>query len=1037
MRCPWRRTSRATGLIGLLLTVAWGSVGLAQTQIEPVPDEFDAWIAPRLAATPAAIERRDPTAGAGGADGVVLLDEQIFLVRADGGHVVAEHRVVQAATPRGAERLARIPAPFLSSSERISLARARRISPDGRVTEMRDDLAFVQTPQVLRDCEHYSEIAELVLLFPRVRPGDAVEYVVVKEAQPTIPGEFTMFLPVADPWPIRDCRRELLLPRDMGDRLTRVPLGIDAEPDGETVGGLSAFRWELGRRAALALEPARAPIRQAGPGIWVSTLRGWDDVARWYAALAADDAGGDASIAELAATLTRGAQGREEIVAALHQAVAREVDYVGIEFGMARLRPKPPETVWGSRFGDCKDQAQLLRALLRHAGIDAHLALVNTAHRGRIEMRAPDFRQFDHVIVAVPEREGGYLFCDPSQAHLRPGELGPSCRGRKALVVRAERAEWVDIPCGESEQLALRFELELDPYGGMKGWMRIEADGYQGRMLIGHLGHGTRERSLEATTDFVGRFFEGVEVVDVQRYEQERGAMLGAYFTAQVETEWRGLKLRVPHGGAILPGVETCRARQTAFYQPLGRSLVEVVYELPEGWGLRGEVPAEQSSSSVASRAHASWSFENGSCLGRLEFEARQRIVPPSAFPSFAGGIEALREWLATPLRIAAEGVVTDSESTGAGESEREEAVRLPRLPTGAGQLRLVDVQYPRNGDLAKRREALVQVRRWFAEDAPTALQAGLEIAVIDQVEGESRKSLEDIRALLDRYGSRAPRKLTAWAEYLMADALREIGQKREALGLYQELAREPGLSPHRRGWAYLEAARVRAENAPLEAMALLDEALRLDSPALCDHVSLMVHLLCQGAPVEVAQDRLQRLASRHPHRSVEAHRRLIEDAAEHLRNGELVPAKAVARVVTPLIAEAESLSELRPKARCLERSLVRTECCLGIARRIESHLSNHAPPWWDDVALDAGALGRDRLVIVLQQLDRSEQARRFVRGTVELISRWQVAPDFFGFLLWRCAEHLEGSGLSPELAEKFRAWSDELPEDVRYVPQP
>lgn len=1034
--------------IGVLVPALLLAVPLAAWAggLEAVPADYSRWLEPRLAPTPPALAAGDVMVdGKQTPNGVVLLDEEIRLAHSDGSRIRAVHRVLQPLTPRGAERLARVPHPFLSCSETVSVARARLLSPDGATTRMREDLMFVQTPEVLRGCEHYSELAELILLFPRVRPGDRVEYVVVQRADETIPGEFTAFLPIADPWPIRLARRELLLPSPLAARLKSVPVGIDGRaPQSEPVDGPDghvAFSWRFEDRPSIALEPGRAPVRQSGPGLWLSTLSGWDDVARWYHALVSRLPSTGRGLEEAAAELASDAGDRNGVIRALHRAVARRVEYVGIEFGMARLRPRPPAEVWDSRFGDCKDQAQLLRALLAARGIESHLALVNTAHAGTIEERAPDFRQFDHVILAVPRDDGGYLFCDPTQPGLEAGELPQSCLARHALVVKGERAELIRMPDPHPESLDLRFEVDVDAYGALRGWMRIEADGHQGRMLIADLGRRDREEAIDRTTRFVGRFFPQADVVDLMRDAAAGSGLFAAYFTGRVETEWRGAKLHVPHGGIVLPEVGRGRCRETAFHQPLGTARVAVRYELPAGWAIRGTPPGDLRIDTTAARAQADWDCSGGACEGVLRFTSQRSVIPPAEFPDFRQLVRRTASWLDQPLHIGTEQGVAGSPADGAGDrggamEDQPPPVEMPRLPTGEGQLRLVDVQYPRDGDLGARRAALACVRRWFADDPPTALQAGLQVVVIDQVEGRIEASLREIRRLVDLYGSRAPRKLTAWAEYLRADALRELGRVREALPIYEALARARGLSAHRRGWAFLEAARLRATESTAAAVDLLDRAMELDSPALADQLSLCIDLLCRDRHTGEARAALDRAARRHPDRSVELHRRIIEDAAAKLRDGRLQRAALLAEILVPAVRSDDALASLRPRVACLGRSVARTALCEGMARRIGERLQEHPPEWWDEVELDVEALGRDRLVLVLQQLDRSEQVRRFVKGTVELVTHWQVAPDFFGFLIWRCADQLEKSGLSPELASQFRRWSESLPEGIRHSPR-
>ena len=55
------------------------------------------------------------------------------------------------------------------------------------------------------------------------------------------------------------------------------------------------------------------------------------------------------------------------------------------------------------RFGDCKDKAALMIALLREVGIDAELVLVRTRRGGRLDTEPASLAIFDHAIVYVPK----------------------------------------------------------------------------------------------------------------------------------------------------------------------------------------------------------------------------------------------------------------------------------------------------------------------------------------------------------------------------------------------------------------------------------------------------------------------------------------------------------------------------------------------------------------------------------------------------------------------------------------------------------
>jgi transglutaminase-like putative cysteine protease len=102
--------------------------------------------------------------------------------------------------------------------------------------------------------------------------------------------------------------------------------------------------------------------------------------------------------------------------------VQNEVRYLGLEIGVNTHQPHDPADVFNQRFGDCKDKAFLLTAILRQEGIPASVALVSTDTRGKLANIAPSPRDFDHAIVAIRRAKGGYTFIDPTNAGQR-GEL--------------------------------------------------------------------------------------------------------------------------------------------------------------------------------------------------------------------------------------------------------------------------------------------------------------------------------------------------------------------------------------------------------------------------------------------------------------------------------------------------------------------------------------------------------------------------------------------------------------------------------------
>ncbi|HEY4107394.1 DUF3857 domain-containing protein [Puia sp.] len=102
--------------------------------------------------------------------------------------------------------------------------------------------------------------------------------------------------------------------------------------------------------------------------------------------------------------------------------VQNEVRYLGLEIGVNTHQPHAPSDVFNQRFGDCKDKALLLTAILKQEGIPASVALVSTDTRGHLADIAPSPGDFDHAIVAIRRSKGVYTYIDPTNSDQR-GEL--------------------------------------------------------------------------------------------------------------------------------------------------------------------------------------------------------------------------------------------------------------------------------------------------------------------------------------------------------------------------------------------------------------------------------------------------------------------------------------------------------------------------------------------------------------------------------------------------------------------------------------
>jgi tetratricopeptide (TPR) repeat protein len=170
--------------------------------------------------------------------------------------------------------------------------------------------------------------------------------------------------------------------------------------------------------------------------LYFSTFQDWQSVGRWYAALEKDRRVATPEVRTKADEVVQGAKTDREKAVAIYGYVARNIRYVSLSFGVGRFQPHAAADVLANQYGDCKDKATLLGAMLAAEGIHSSTALINS--EADIDKSVPTPGQFDHAIT-IATVDGHDVWLDSTQAVGPYGYLLPQLRGKDALVADAER----------------------------------------------------------------------------------------------------------------------------------------------------------------------------------------------------------------------------------------------------------------------------------------------------------------------------------------------------------------------------------------------------------------------------------------------------------------------------------------------------------------------------------------------------------------------------------------------------------------------
>jgi transglutaminase-like putative cysteine protease len=200
-----------------------------------------------------------------------------------------------------------------------------------------------------------------------------------------------------------------------------------------------AFVWEAHSIPALSREPRSPGITEISPYLHVSSVGDWKQLGTWYADLVRPQFALDQALESELERIIKGLHSDREKIAAIQEFVLRRTHYVALEFGVYSYKPYPVSQIYARRFGDCKDKASLMIALLRAAGIEAEIALVRTRSLGDVATDTASIALFNHAIVYVPKYE---LWLDGT-AEYAGHELPLEDQGALALTVNLSGAAQV------------------------------------------------------------------------------------------------------------------------------------------------------------------------------------------------------------------------------------------------------------------------------------------------------------------------------------------------------------------------------------------------------------------------------------------------------------------------------------------------------------------------------------------------------------------------------------------------------------------
>jgi transglutaminase-like putative cysteine protease len=317
----------------------------------------------------------------------ILYSGASYRIEEDGTIETVSHEVVRLNGRKGIEKVGEYrKITFDPSYQTVTLNEARVHKADGRQVPIASK--HVQLRDVSTDYLVYDRDKQLVFSFPGLEVGDAIEVKwTVRGKNPEHAGHFFEVYNFGDDnYPVVLDELRVQLPKSRSLKFAAV--GGTVTPEVRLDNSHRLYSWRVTNRRELPQDdnlPSKEELRLR---LTCSTFGSWEEVANWKRRLRDDCWECTPEIRQIVREVTAKERTPLAKARALTYWVRRQLRYISAG-EKHDFTPHAPFTVLANRFGDCKDQSQLLAVMLREAGLRVALATLGVRGDGQVNPEVP------------------------------------------------------------------------------------------------------------------------------------------------------------------------------------------------------------------------------------------------------------------------------------------------------------------------------------------------------------------------------------------------------------------------------------------------------------------------------------------------------------------------------------------------------------------------------------------------------------------------------------------------------------------------
>jgi transglutaminase-like putative cysteine protease len=416
---------------------------------------------------------------------VTLLAEEHLTVDSDGRRTMTERGVIKILQPGGkAPEAIRT---YNPKSGRIRDFRAWLLLPSGKETEydkkrvldiaLDQHFTYDEGRAKLIECDADAP-AGAVFAYEVTEEEDTIfttYHYSFQENSPVVVSRFVLSMPAG--WEARGTvfNHDDIQPQVAGSTYTWESRDLPPIEEEERSPGWHA----VAPRLAVTYFPASVAKAELRP------LKDWPAVSGWLSGFVDPPAAVTPAVRAKAQELTGSSRTELDKIKAI-AAFAQQTNYVSVQMNLTRgggYTPHPADQVLSRNYGDCKDKANLMRALLQAVGIEAYPVVIYSGDREFVRREWPSPMQFNHAIIAVKvsaetslptvigelPQLGRLLIFDPTDPVTPVGDLPESEQGSFALVIAGTQGNLVRVPLlpAFTNRIELAVDAQMDAAGAV------------------------------------------------------------------------------------------------------------------------------------------------------------------------------------------------------------------------------------------------------------------------------------------------------------------------------------------------------------------------------------------------------------------------------------------------------------------------------------------------------------------------------------------------------------------------------------------